>query len=117
MLDVIGQRIRILRKKKKWNQKYLAEKAGISTNYLGAIERGIDKSVSYEILNNIAKVLGVTVGELERNLDLIKEDSEKRLLLAEHMDMLQKLDSESMKELISVTPALIESFKRLRSKR
>lgn len=46
-------------------QEKLAERAGLSTRYVGAIERG-DVSASVTVLGQIAEALGVEPGELLR---------------------------------------------------
>ena len=46
-------------------QEELAERAGLSTRYVGAIERG-DVSASITVLGQIAEALGVEPGELLR---------------------------------------------------
>ena len=46
-------------------QEELAERAGLSTRYVGAIERG-DVSASVTVLGQIAEALGVEPGELLR---------------------------------------------------
>ena len=46
-------------------QEELAERAGLSARYVGAIERG-DVSASVTVLGRIAQALGVEPGELLR---------------------------------------------------
>ena len=46
-------------------QEELAERAGLSVRYVGAIERG-DVSASVTVLEQIAEALGVEAGELLR---------------------------------------------------
>ena len=46
-------------------QKELAERAGLSARYVGAIERG-DVSASVTVLGQIAEALGVEPGDLLR---------------------------------------------------
>ena len=54
-------------------QEELAERAGLSTRYVGAIERG-DVSASVTVLGQIAEALGVEPGDL-----LLRRSSAKRL--------------------------------------
>lgn len=58
-LESIGRNIRHYRLKKKLRQEDLAEKAGLSTNYIGALERG-EKIPSVETLIAIINALGVS---------------------------------------------------------
>lgn len=58
-LDTIGKNIRKFREIKKLRQEYLAEKADLTTNYIGMIERG-EKIPSLETFINILNSLGVS---------------------------------------------------------
>lgn len=60
---VIGNRIRVLRKAKKWTQEYVAEKAGIEPSNLSHIERAATK-LSLPTLVNIANALDATLDEI-----------------------------------------------------
>ncbi|PWL75633.1 XRE family transcriptional regulator [Candidatus Gastranaerophilales bacterium] len=59
----LGSKISYLRKKKKYSQEKLAEKANISEIYIGEIERG-DANPTLEKLKLIAAALGVEVSDL-----------------------------------------------------
>ena len=61
-----GKRIKDVRKKVKYTQEILAEKADIAVTYLGEIERG-EKTPSLEVLINIANSLGVSCDYLLRD--------------------------------------------------
>ena len=70
----IGRRIRRLRKRRRWTQAELAERADISTSFLGHIERG-SRKLSVETLNRIALALNCSADALlgtglEAQLDL-----------------------------------------------
>lgn len=58
-LGSIGRNIRKFRQAQKLRQEDLAEKAGLSVNYIGALERG-EKYPSLETFIVIANVLNVT---------------------------------------------------------
>ncbi len=58
-LDTIGKNIRKFREIKKLRQEDLAEKADLTTNYIGMIERG-EKIPSLETFINILNSLGVS---------------------------------------------------------
>ncbi len=53
----IGKAIRLRRMSLGVRQNCLADKAGISPQYLGLIEKGLRKNISMEILEAIAPVL------------------------------------------------------------
>lgn len=59
----IGERIRKVRKGRKYTQARLAEEADLSTEYLCEIENG-KKRASLYALAGIAEALGVTVDEM-----------------------------------------------------
>lgn len=59
----IGQRIRQVRKTKGWSQGILAGKCGISTSYMGHIERGT-RVMSMDTFAAVCKELGTKADEL-----------------------------------------------------
>lgn len=66
MARLVGRRVRQLRTARigpPLTQAALAEEAGISVSYLSLIERGL-RSPQLETLDQIARVLGVSTGEL-----------------------------------------------------
>ena len=56
--------LKIARIKKNLTQEELAKKSGISRNLISKVENGNMEKISYEKMNKIAKVLGVSVKEL-----------------------------------------------------
>lgn len=58
-IDSIGKNIRKFRLMRKLRQEDLAEKAGLSTNYVGALERG-EKVPSLETLIDIINALDIS---------------------------------------------------------
>jgi transcriptional regulator with XRE-family HTH domain len=63
--DLLGLRIKSLRKSKRLTQEELGAVCGINYKHLGAIERG-DENPSLSILGKIAEGLGIEVIELFR---------------------------------------------------
>ena len=61
--EVMAKNLRRARHDRKLTQEELAESAGLSARYLGAIERG-DVSASVTVLGRIADALGVEPSEL-----------------------------------------------------
>lgn len=59
----IAYRLRELRKAKKLSQQKLAERAGISYQYLGNLERS-EASATLDSLEKLVRALGCTPGEL-----------------------------------------------------
>ncbi|MDP4099209.1 helix-turn-helix transcriptional regulator [Paenibacillus sp. P96] len=67
----LAQRLRAFRKLKGYTQQDLAHKTGISLAVLGSIERG-NRTAGQDILNTIARALGVTAQELQPHTDYEK---------------------------------------------
>ena len=63
--ELLGRRIRALRKSKNLTQERLGERSGINYKHLGAIERG-EENPSLSVLQKIAGGLGVEILELFR---------------------------------------------------
>lgn len=61
--EVMAANVRRLRHAKQWTQEELAERAGLSSRYVGAIERA-DVSARVKVLGRIADALGVEPAEL-----------------------------------------------------
>ncbi len=58
-----GRRVRSFRHLRDWTQKRLAEKAGLSPEYLGEIERG-EASPSFEVIGDLVEALDVNPEDL-----------------------------------------------------
>lgn len=63
--EVMARNLRRTRHDHKLTQEELAERAGLSARYVGAIERG-DVSASVTVLGQIADALGIEPAELVR---------------------------------------------------
>lgn len=63
--EVMATNLRRLRRGRQLTQEDLAERAGLSSRYIGAIERA-DVSASVTVLGQIAKALDIEAGELLR---------------------------------------------------
>ena len=64
-LKMFGRRVRVVRKAAKLTQEQVAEKAGVTANFLGYIERG-EKQPSLKMIFALAKALSVSVETLFR---------------------------------------------------
>ena len=60
---LLGMRIRTLRKQKVLSQEQLAERVGMSSKYLGEIERG-QVNFSVDIAEKISKAFGIELTDL-----------------------------------------------------
>jgi len=63
--EIMAMNLRRKRHEQHMTQEELAERAGLSARYVGAIERG-DVSASVTVLGQIAEALGVEPGDLLR---------------------------------------------------
>jgi len=72
--EVMAINLRRLRHAKKMTQEELAERAGLSARYVGAIERA-DVSASVTVLGRIADALRVEAADLVRTVAPNKSDS------------------------------------------
>jgi transcriptional regulator with XRE-family HTH domain len=63
---VLGQTVRAEREKARLSQEALAEKAGLTRNYIGDVERA-ERKITLETLARVAKALKCRVRDLLRN--------------------------------------------------
>jgi len=61
-MNEVGERIRLIRRKKGWTLKQLSERCGLSVSFLSQVERGIS-SVSITSLNSICQALGGSLAD------------------------------------------------------
>lgn len=64
--QLLGERIRIARRRRRWSQRELAERAGITPRTLGKIERG-ELSVRLGTAFEVAALVGVALFEADRS--------------------------------------------------
>ena len=106
-LESIGRNIRQYRLKKKLRQEDLAEQTGLSTNYVGALERG-EKIPSLETLITIINTLGVSADMILVDVidfGYVVKDS----LLAEKLDT---LEAEDRKKIYDVIDTMVRNSKK-----
>ena len=60
---LLGKRIRYLRRSKDFSQEQLAEKANISSKYLGEIERG-KANLTIDVAEQLSKALNIEISSL-----------------------------------------------------
>lgn len=109
-LESVGKNIRKYRLMRKLRQEDLAEKADLSINYVGAIERG-EKTPSLESLISIINALGVSadmiLADVLDNGYLVKDS-----LLAQKLD---KLPAEDRSQIYDVIDTMIKHSKQVKS--
>jgi len=97
-LETIGINIRKYRKQKKLRQEQLAEMTGLSTNYIGMMERG-EKIPALETFLRIANALEVSADMLLADV-LYSTYSVKDSLLSEKLSSLSGEDREKIYDVI-----------------
>ena len=76
---ILGENVKIYRKRQGWTQEQLAEKTGLSREYIGSIEIGASW-VGQASLCSIATALGVPDIELFQSRDVIVKPTIKEAL-------------------------------------
>lgn len=92
MYASIGKNLRKNRLEKKLRQEDLAERAGLSANYIGMVERG-EKIPSLETFITILNELGVSADQILSDV-LVTGYKVKESLLAEKLSTLSKTERE-----------------------
>lgn len=66
-LNVLGRRIRQLRKGRGWTQEELADHAAIDRSYVGGVERG-ERNLTFSMLCQLCHALDCDVASLTKGL-------------------------------------------------
>ncbi len=102
----IGRRIQQYRKKKGLTQEQLAEKVGLSTNYISAVERGVN-ALNLDKLVEVINILECSADEIFA--DVLNNGYEiKTSLLTEQISKLSKIEQE---RIFAVVQTLIDKAK------
>ena len=102
--QLVGKRIAKIRHEKKLTQENLAEKAGITNNYLSNIER--NRSIpSLETLMSICTALSVTPNEILIGTD----DTQTNYLTRDIYNLIEKCTPYERKIIISIIDILIDN--------
>lgn len=108
-LGTIGANIRRFRNAKGLRQEDLAEKAGLTPNYIGMIERG-EKTPSLETFITIVNAIGVSADMVLT--DVLESGYSVRASMLE--DKLSKLSPEDRARIFEVIDTLIKHSKQIR---
>ncbi len=68
----VGERIRAIRKVRRWTQEELASRAGLHYTYVGAVERG-EKNLTLKSLHRLAGTLGIPMPDLLKEAAHVRE--------------------------------------------
>ena len=102
----IGKRIKENRKTAGLTQEQLAEKIGISTNYMSAVERGV-YSLALDKLVDTMNILHCSADDIF--VDVIDESFRKKASILE--DRLNDLPGSERRRILEVVDVLVNSYK------
>lgn len=104
--QLLGKRIRILRRQAGLTQSELAEKSGLSDNFIGLIERG-ERQLTVPTVQKFSKALGIKLGDF-----FIEEEQAQSLdsVLRELEQLLKKRDLKDAQLLLSIAKRIFENF-------
>ncbi|APO44093.1 transcriptional regulator [Paenibacillus xylanexedens] len=88
ILNLVGARIKVLRKEKGLSQEALGEKGGFHFTYIGQVERG-EKNVSLVNLAKIAEALEVNISQLFAYVNEDMEINESEAVIQDIVSMLR----------------------------
>lgn len=98
----IGKRIKEKRIEKSWTQEKLAEASGLSSIYIGMIERG-EKLPKLETFIRIANSLSTTPNELLADVT----DRGYEIRLSKYTEQIGKLDAKSQQQIYEIIDAYL----------
>jgi transcriptional regulator with XRE-family HTH domain len=101
---LFGRRIRAIREAARLSRELVAEKADITVNYLGEIERG-EKWPSLEVIEQLAKALSVSSHAF---FEFEAEETESGVLLSKLQHMLANRNTEQLQQALRVLKALFQ---------
>lgn len=101
-LKLIGKRIQQQRKAKQMTQQALAEKIGVSANYLSAVERGINQ-LAYDKLIDLINCLECSADDIF--VDVLK--SGYKIKASKLSDQLEDLSMEDQERIFKVVEVMI----------
>ena len=100
--ELLGRRIRELRKKKGLTQERLAEKANVDVKYLGNIERGRENP-TIGTLEKLANALSVKIHQI---LNFEHELQGERLLRRRITQMVEKCDEKELQTILKLVNSI-----------
>ena len=99
--QLLGARIRGLRKSRHYTQERLAEKVGINPKYLSSIERG-KENPTLDTFIKLSAALEVSVGELFYQLEVENPDDRLKSIIS----LIDRASAEQQKLALKVVSAL-----------
>lgn len=106
-IRLLGLRVREVRKAKGLSQSELAERASLSLNFVGLVERGVT-SPSLTTLSRIARSLGVSVSDLFLTAEAIQRSSRNHELLQRLIILLRRRKTADVQLILDLASRIIE---------
>jgi len=100
--ELVGRRLRELRKKRRLTQERLAEKASVDLKYLGSIERG-SENPTIGTLEKLATALSVKVSQMLEFEHQLKGEISLRRRIGQ---MLDKCDEQELQIILKIINAI-----------
>jgi transcriptional regulator with XRE-family HTH domain len=109
--NLVGERIRAVRKAKRLTQLQLAELSGLDDAYIGAVERG-ERNFTIDTLEKIHSALQVGPDELLRSSrSQSKEELIRQQAADEFVSMVSALKYDQIEVIIRINKELLHAFK------
>ena len=102
---LFGKRLRAIRKGATLSRETLAEHTGITSNYLGEIERG-EKWPSLNVLSALAKALGVSPASF---FEFDPHSADPRVLRKQLDQFLARRDAKQLQQIQRMLAAFVDS--------
>lgn len=99
----VGKRIRAVRKRMRLTQEQLGERAGITPDYVGRVERGRG-AVTLETLQRIASALNVPLRQLLDTEEITSASREE--ILKSIQAILKRKDTEQLRGIYAILEAM-----------
>lgn len=100
--ELLGKRVRELRKKRGLTQEQLAERANVDVKYLGNIERGRENPT----IGTLEKLVNALSVKLHQILNFEHEVQGERLLRRRIVQILEKCDEKELRAILRLISAI-----------
>lgn len=105
--DLIGKKIQIARNDLNITQEELAEKVGLTPNYLSKVERGLNM-LSADNFLQIVEILGLTLSDFGIYAPANKKNDAEKI-----MNLISAYDNKSLHILYPIIETILKSFKQI----
>lgn len=109
LLELVGTRIRDLRKSKDLSQEALAERAGFNPSYIGFIERA-ERNISLKNLERIADALDVGVNQLFTYVKETEELSKEDITIKKLISILRTHEPDEVSMALNVITEIFKTY-------